>query len=86
MPILVAIAVIAIVALGGSWLFDTRRADKEEAEAASGPPRVDPFAGGHPVPPLPGQTLRAGATPRAVGARGGGPSDDDTHTEENVRG
>ena len=53
--ILIAIAVIAIVALGGSWLCDTRRADKEEAEAAAGPPRmIDPFAGGYPVPPLPG--------------------------------
>ena len=59
-PILVgASRVIAIVALGGSWLYDTRRADKEEAEAAAGPPKVvDPFAGGYPVPPLPGQTLK----------------------------
>src|SRR6476620_5921883 len=69
-PILVAIAVIAIVALGGSWLYDTRRADKEEAEAATGPPNVvDPFAGGYPVPPLPGQTLKERERrPVAVGA------------------
>ena len=87
-PILVAIAVIAIVALGGSWLYDMRRADKEEAEAAAGPPRaVDPFAGGYPVPPLPGQTLKEPSRrPVAVGARTGAASaGDDTHTEENAR-
>ena len=86
-PILVAIAVIAIVALGGSWLYDTRRADKEEAEAATGPPNVvDPFAGGYPVPPLPGQTLKEPERrPVAVGAPTGGTSVADRHTDAEYR-
>jgi len=56
---LVAVSVIAVLALAGSWIWDTKRADEEEAAAASrAPSEVDPFAGGYPVPPLPGQTLR----------------------------
>ena len=63
-------------------------ADKEEAEAASGPPNVvDPFAGGYPVPPLPGQTLKEPERrPVAVGAPTGGTSGADPHTEEEPRG
>ena len=49
---------------------------------------VDPFAGGYPVPPLPGQTLKEPLRrPVAVGARtGAGSAGDDTHTEEDGRG
>ena len=56
---LVAVSVIAVAALAGSWIWDNKRADKLEAAAAMGrPTEIDPFAGGYPVPPLPGQTLR----------------------------
>ena len=56
---LFAVGVIAVVALAVSWVWDNRRAD-EEARAATDrvPTEVDPFAGGYPVPPLPGQTLK----------------------------
>ena len=65
---LVAVSVIAVAALTGSWIWDNKRADKLEAAAASGrPTEIDPFAGGYPVPPLPGQTLRE-PTRVAVGA------------------
>lgn len=56
---LATVGVIALVALAASWLYDSRRADAEEQAAADRPPReVDPFAGGYPVPPLPGQVLK----------------------------
>ncbi|WP_295698364.1 NADH-quinone oxidoreductase subunit NuoH [Lapillicoccus sp.] len=56
---LFAVGVIAVVALAVSWVWDNRRAD-EEARAVTNrvPTEIDPFAGGYPVPPLPGQTLR----------------------------
>jgi NADH-quinone oxidoreductase subunit H len=56
---LVAVSVIAVAALAGSWIWDNKRADQEEAAAVGRvPTEVDPFAGGYPVPPLPGQTLK----------------------------
>jgi len=57
---LVAVSVIAVAALAASWIWDNKRADQEEEAAAAArvPTEVDPFAGGYPVPPLPGQTLR----------------------------
>ncbi len=85
--ILAAIGVVAVVALAWAWVSDMRRADREQAEGPTGPPTVvDPFAGGYPVPPLPGQRLEEPVRrPVAVGAppRGGGT---DTHTEEDGRG
>jgi NADH-quinone oxidoreductase subunit H len=87
---LAAVGVIAVLALGVSWVYDTRRADREQAEAAAGPPAaVDPFAGGYPVPPLPGQTLKEPIRPPvAVGA--GTSRGSNTHTgsspEEDRRG
>ncbi len=65
---LVAVSVIAVAALAGSWIWDNKRADRlEAATALRRPSEVDPFAGGYPVPPLPGQTLRE-PTRVAVGA------------------
>ncbi len=53
---LFVIAVIAIIVLAGAWIWDTRQARKENK--VEGPPQeINPFAGGHPVPPLPGQRL-----------------------------
>ncbi|HET7303619.1 MAG TPA: NADH-quinone oxidoreductase subunit NuoH [Segeticoccus sp.] len=55
---LVLIGVVAVIAMGVAWIIDGRRA---EAEARANRPReeeIDPFAGGYPVPPLPGQRLR----------------------------
>ncbi|MGL5817340.1 MAG: NADH-quinone oxidoreductase subunit NuoH [Phycicoccus sp.] len=52
------IGVIAVVALVGGWIWDRRAEAKEAALHPSAPDEVDPYAGGFPVPPLPGQTLR----------------------------
>jgi len=52
----IVIGVIATVALAAAWVWDGKRA------AAVIPPErpeeIDPFAGGYPVPALPGQRLR----------------------------
>ncbi len=77
---LAAVGVVAVLALAASWVYDTRRAEKEDAEGSPGTPReVDPFAGGYPVPPLPGQTLREPAR-KAV------PVGSTTTIEEDTRG
>lgn len=53
--------------VGGLLLLDKKLADAKEAKLAArrAPSEVDPFAQGHPVPPLPGQTLVE--RPRAIG-------------------
>jgi NADH-quinone oxidoreductase subunit H len=51
------IGLIAVVALVGVWLWDIRAEAKEAAAHPPIPDEVDPYAGGHPVPPLPGQRL-----------------------------
>ena len=52
----IVVGVIATIALAVAWVWDGRRA------AAAVPverlEEIDPFAGGYPVPPLPGQRLR----------------------------
>ena len=67
---LILVSVVAVAALAVSWLWDNRRADAEaQAAAVSAVTEVDPFAGGYPVPPLPGQTLREPTRPPvSVGA------------------
>ncbi|HET7476960.1 MAG TPA: NADH-quinone oxidoreductase subunit NuoH [Dermatophilaceae bacterium] len=52
----VVVGVIAVLALGIAWVWDGRRA--EAALPPDRPEEIDPFAGGYPVPPLPGQRLR----------------------------
>ena len=53
---LLVVSLIAIAVLGAAWAWDAKQARKE-ADAPEVPEEVDPFAGGHPVPPLPGQRL-----------------------------
>ncbi|MEO7233977.1 MAG: NADH-quinone oxidoreductase subunit NuoH [Lapillicoccus sp.] len=97
--ILAAVGVIAVVALVGSFLYDARKSEEEQLVfGAPAPKVVDPFAGGYPVPPLPGQTLKEPRRrPVAVGARATGttgttnphgtvPTDPHTDTEEDDRG
>ena len=61
----IVVGVIAALALAVAWVWDGKRA------AAAVPvlrlEEVDPFAGGYPVPPLPGQRLRE-QIPQAVGS------------------
>ncbi len=55
---LVLVGVIAVLALVGGWMWDTRTERKEAAAHPEIPDEIDPYAGGHPVPPMPGQRLR----------------------------
>ena len=55
---LIVIGGIAVVALVVAWWLDGRRLDREAARHPETPGEIDPYAGGHPVPPLPGQRLR----------------------------
>ena len=61
----IVVGVIAALALAVAWVWDGKRA------AAAVPvlrlEEIDPFAGGYPVPPLPGQRLRE-QIPQAVGS------------------
>ncbi len=52
------VGVIAVAALIVGWLWDSRAAAKAAAAHPVVPQEIDPFAGGHPVPPLPGQRLK----------------------------
>ncbi len=52
----IVIGVIATVALAAAWVWDGKRA--AAAIPLDRPEEIDPFAGGYPVPPLPGQRLR----------------------------
>jgi NADH-quinone oxidoreductase subunit H len=68
----VVVGVIATVALALAWVWDGKR--MTAAEPVERPEEIDPFAGGYPVPPLPGQRLRepnalgAGSEPSLMGA------------------
>ncbi|MCF8530808.1 MAG: hypothetical protein K9G69_05895, partial [Candidatus Nanopelagicales bacterium] len=66
--LLIGGAILIAVLLVGSWLLQLR-ADKKQARIdAAAQARIttpfEPMAGGHPVPPLPGQTFEF--TPRRV--------------------
>ena len=50
------IGVIAVIALAVAWVWDGKRA--AAAVPVERPEEIDPFAGGYPIPPLPGQRLR----------------------------
>jgi len=52
----IVVGVIATVALAVAWVWDGKR--MAAAEPVQRLDEVDPFAGGYPVPPLPGQRLR----------------------------
>jgi NADH-quinone oxidoreductase subunit H len=92
-----ALAVLVLALLAAYEVGARRRAAADEARHEPVPAEVDPFAGGYPVPPLPGQTVlrssgsidrhpeaaTGGATrvPVGAGPAGGRPDDD-----EEVRG
>jgi NADH-quinone oxidoreductase subunit H len=68
---LFVVGVVAVAALALGWWWDGRAAAREAAAHPVVAEEVDPWQGGFPVPPLPGQRLRE---PAAVGA---GPGDAD---------
>ncbi|WP_425607061.1 NADH-quinone oxidoreductase subunit NuoH [Ornithinimicrobium faecis] len=59
LPVIITTAVVILGVVGGITLLMARLEKKEQQtlEDRRPPVEVDPFAGGFPVPPLPGQTL-----------------------------
>lgn len=55
--LLVIIGLLVVGVLAATWIWDGRQAAKAEAREPDVPNEIDPFAGGYPVPPLPGQRL-----------------------------
>ena len=55
---LIIVGVVAVGAFALSIVWENRRAAKLASEQVEHPEEIDPFAGGYPVPPLPGQRLR----------------------------
>ncbi|MEI2733072.1 MAG: NADH-quinone oxidoreductase subunit NuoH [Dermatophilaceae bacterium] len=49
---------VAVVVLAAAWTWDARAAAARDAALVLQPEEIDPYAGGYPVPPLPGQRLR----------------------------
>ena len=58
----IVVGVIAVVALAVAWVWDGRR-EAKASRPVERPEEIDPFAGGYPVPPLPGQRLREPSSP-----------------------
>ncbi|MBO1755108.1 NADH-quinone oxidoreductase subunit NuoH [Allobranchiibius sp. CTAmp26] len=55
---LIVIAATAVLVLAAAWVWDAGAARRQAVEDRNQvPDEIDPFAGGHPVPPLPGQRL-----------------------------
>ena len=88
---LIIVGVLAVLVLGSTWIWETHveKRTKAQEEADQVPEEIDPFAGGHPVPPLPGQRLvepeRAPAD-RSLPATTTESSATLTHEEEQHRG
>ena len=51
-------ALSALLALVAGWVWDRRAERKEAAAHPVVADEIDPYAGGFPVPPMPGQRLR----------------------------
>ncbi len=78
---LIIIGVLGAIVLGAMWIWETK-VEKQNAQAeeeASAPAEVDPWAGGFPVPPLPGQRLVE--TPRTSDDKAltGAPAQEEEH-------
>jgi len=75
----IVVGVIAVLALAVAWVWDGRRAAAMVPEERL--EEIDPFAGGYPVPPLPGQRLREPSL-----AAPGGRHPDELTDQEATRG
>jgi NADH-quinone oxidoreductase subunit H len=73
--------VIALLLLATMLLPEGKHADDEADEAV-----FDPFAGGYPVPPMPGQRLPELAAATVVSAEPDDQRDDDAQQQEDERG
>jgi len=73
-----ALFVLVMALLVAYELNARKQSALEDARHEPVPADVDPFAGGYPVPPLPGQTVRRSSGPQAVSAApAGGPGEPD---------
>ncbi len=74
----IVIGAIAVLALAIGWVWDSRAAASEQDTSGWDLGEVDPFAGGHPVPPLPGQSVAVtrGPRERALSAAAPAPQED----------
>jgi NADH-quinone oxidoreductase subunit H len=77
---LITIVIIVLLVLAAAWIYDYKAAAREKAIPEQ-PTEVDPFAGGYPVPPLPGQTLREPA-PALTPSAAYQPGETDSQEEE----
>lgn len=68
MATMIVVVVVAVIALAIAWQWDARR--ERMLARPPVPAEIDPFAGGYPVPPLPGQTLREPSLIASAGALG----------------
>lgn len=60
---LVVILVVAAIALAAAMKWDSGQQAKAQARSVHVPDEVDPYEGGYPVPPMPGQRLRENRAP-----------------------
>ncbi len=75
-----ALFIIGVVLVGVFvliWVYEGRMRARELRRHPQRPDVIDPFEGGYPVPPLPGQTVREPVRRPAVGASTVSPEEDD---------
>jgi NADH-quinone oxidoreductase subunit H len=68
--LLLGLGSVILVAFVAYWRQTSRELAAADARRVVVPPEIDPFEGGYPVPPMPGQTIRR--TPGPVLGVGGG--------------
>jgi len=79
----VVVGVISALALAVAWVWDGKRA--AAAVPVPRPEEIDPFAGGYPIPPLPGQSLREPSL-RGAHSLGGSAGHHELNDQEDARG
>jgi NADH-quinone oxidoreductase subunit H len=59
-PVVIVVFIVAVAGLVllASYAWENKAMEREAARTAPPPEEIDPFEGGYPVPPLPGQRLR----------------------------
>jgi NADH-quinone oxidoreductase subunit H len=88
--LLAGLLVIVVIAVSAYWVSSSKGIDAAQDRRIVAPPEVDPFEGGYPVPPMPGQTIRRSRGPvltvQAAAAGGGSRAIAAQDDEEEVRG
>jgi NADH-quinone oxidoreductase subunit H len=80
-PVVIVVFIVAVAGLVllGSYVWENKAMERDAARTAPPPEEVDPFEGGYPVPPLPGQRLKEPSL--ALTDRATGPSTTATNEE-----